>query len=179
VATYRVRIVWTVLFAAVAIRAGAQTNADPLRLVLACEEASTPTFRLTMQNVSVAPAAAVIGTVIANDKWYVLDHLSSTVSRRGAPDISFDYSDPSMPPAIAARLDAWLIQLPAGASYSVVAPITGRSGWFSKPAQVHASLTTETTGMYRSMESLRLLHPWVGTLTSERIDFPRACHSAK
>jgi hypothetical protein len=177
-ATYRLRIVGTVLLAAVAIRAGAQTNSDPLRLVLACEEASTPTFRLTIQNVSAGPTAAIIGTVI--NRWYILDHVSFALSRRGVPDISFDYSDPSMPPAIAANLGPWVIQLPPATSYSVLAPVKGRSGWFAKPAQVHATLTTESIGaMYSGMQDLALLHPWVGTLTSDRINFPKACRSGK
>src|SRR5262245_54074128 len=87
-------------------------------LVLACEAAATPTFGLTLRNTSSAPTAAIIGMVLGNDKKYVTDVIDFTVSRPGAADITFRYSDPSVP-AVAGRVDPWLVQLPPGASYIV------------------------------------------------------------
>jgi len=174
------QIVSTALLSALAVHeASGQTNPAPLRLVLACDEASIPTFRLTIQNVSAAPTAAIIGTVIANDRWYVLQHVSFTLSRRGDPDVSFEYSDPSMPAAIAGRLDPWVIQLPAGASYSVLAPVRDQSEPFSRPAQVRVTLTTQMfkdrTNHGPDTEPLSLLHHWVGTVKSDPVAFPLAC----
>jgi hypothetical protein len=174
------RITWTIVFAAVAVGAAAQTNSEPLRLVLGCEEASTPTFRLTVHNVSDAPAAAVIGMILGNDKKYVPGPLSFTVSRPGVADINFDYFDPSVV-AIAGRIDPWLIMLPPGAAYSAVVSIPqGLREWFSMPAEVRARFTTQRLGpLNGDVQGLQFIHVWVGALTSDRVRFPNDCGNAR
>ena len=174
------RITWTVLFTAVAVGAAAQTNSKPLRLVLGCEEGSTPTFRLTVHNVSDAPAAAVIGMILANDKKYVPGPLSFTVSRPGVADINVDYFDPSVA-GVAGRVDPWLIMLPPGAAYSAVISIPkGLREWFSIPAEVRARFTTQRLGpLNGDVQGLQFIHVWVGVLTSDRVSFPNDCGNVR
>jgi hypothetical protein len=66
----------------------------PLRLVLACSQASELTVRFRIQNVSTTPTAAVIGTILANDRKYHPFGLELTVRRAGIPDIKLSYIDP-------------------------------------------------------------------------------------
>src|SRR4029077_13108081 len=95
-------------------------QAIPLRLVLACSQASELMFRFTMQNVSATPTAAVIGTILANDKNYI-PTLELTVRRAGTPDVTLTYVDRTAV-GVGGRLDPWLIALPVDASYSVTVP---------------------------------------------------------
>src|ERR1700722_1281696 len=106
-----------VAFATVGLKARAQIPTDQLLLTLACEGPSDLTFRLILQNTSAVPTAAVIGTILANDKRYLLGRVAFTVTRAGVADTAFDVFDPSVS-TIAGRVDPWLIPLPAGASYS-------------------------------------------------------------
>jgi hypothetical protein len=160
----------------------AQPAADPLRLALACERASEVTFRFTLQNVSTAPTAAVIGTILANDKKYLPERLGLTVRRSGVPDTYLEYVDTSMLGVIGGRLDPWLIALPAGASYSVVIPAhfalspTSVRESFSSPAELRLHLMTREIGNPNfDVQGLRVIHVWVGTITSDWIHFPDAC----
>jgi hypothetical protein len=117
---YRRLLLMIAAFAMVAATAHAQTDAGPLKLMLACESGlPAVAFRLTIQNVSTTPTAAVIGFVLGNDRLYLLEPLKFALTRSGVGDTSFDYHDPNTPPRIGGRLDNWLVALPAGASYSV------------------------------------------------------------
>ena len=110
------------VFAAFGVWAHAQVGTDPLRITLACERASDFTFRLTVHNVSTAPTVAVIGTILGNDKKYLLGSVRFTLTRPGAADTNFDYVDPTVA-VVGGRIDPWLVPLPEGASYSVVISI--------------------------------------------------------
>ena len=164
-------------FAAFGVGAQAQTEIDPLLLTLVCERASDLTFRLTLQNVSKAPTAAVIGAVLGIPKKYLPGRLRFTLSRVGAADTSFDYFDPTVI-LVGGRVDPWLVPLPTGASYSMVVSIpSGFRELFSAPSQVHVSLTTQEFGrLSGDVQGLRFTDVWVGTLTSAPIAFPNSCH---
>jgi hypothetical protein len=43
------------------------------------------------------PTAAIIGTILGNDKKYLPDQIDFTISRRGSADVNFHYFDPSAP----------------------------------------------------------------------------------
>ena len=165
------------VFGTFGLTSAAQTTAiDPLRLTLECEQASTLTFRLTLQNVSTEPTAAVIGTILANDKKYLPGSLAFTLKRTGVADSTFTYVDPSVS-VVGGRVDPWLVPLPAGASYSVVVSIPrGVRESFATPAEVHVRLTTNEIGNPNlDVQGLRFIHVSVGTLTSDRIHFPESC----
>ena len=174
----RSRVLTTIaVFATLGLTSAAQTTAiDPLRLTLECEQASRLTFRLTLQNVSTEPTAAVIGTVLANDKKYLPRSLAFTLKRTGVADTTFDYVDPSVS-VVGGRVDPWLVPLPAGASYSVVVSIpSGLRESFASPAEVHVRLTTHEIGNPNlDVQGLRFIQVLVGTLTSDRIHFPESC----
>jgi len=169
-----------VCLAAAASGTRAQPAADPLRLTLACERATDGKLRFTLHNVSTTPSAAVIGFILANDKLYFPAPLRLTVRRNGVPNTEFEYTDPSQPAVIAGRVDPWLVALPAGASYSVFLPgyfgpsPTSIRELFSSPADVQLHLTTQKIGTLGSPD-LRLIHIWVGALTSDWIRLPDAC----
>jgi hypothetical protein len=153
----------------------AQTGTDPLRLTLDCEQARALKFRVTLHNMSVVPTAAVVGTIIGNDKWYVPDHLELTVRRPGDSDTHLHYFDPTVPAAIAGRLDAWLITLPAAGSYSIAVPVDPRE-MFSGPADLQAQWTTRANEpMNSDVQGQRAIHVWIGTLTSDWIHVPDDC----
>jgi len=164
------------VFAAFRVGTQAQAGPNPLQLTLACERASDFTFRLTFQNVGAAPTAAIIGSVLGNDRKYLVGSLGFTLSRAGAADTNFDYFDPTVV-GVGGRVDQWLVPLPVGASYSVVVSIPkGIRDLFSTPADMHARLTTqENRNPNLDVQGLRFIHVWVGTLTSERISFPNSC----
>jgi hypothetical protein len=165
-----------VAFATVGLRAGPQTPTDQLLLTLACERPSDLTFRLTLHNVSTVSTAAVIGTILANDKKYLLGRVAFTVTRAGVADSTFDFFDPSVP-TVAGRVDPWLIPLPAGASYSVVVSIPeGFRELLAGIADVRARLTTrENRNPNLDVQGLRFIHVWIGTLISDPIHLPDAC----
>src|SRR5206468_1371974 len=99
----------------------AQPAPDPLRLMLECSQTSELTFRFTLQNVSQAPTAVVIGAILGNDKKYLLQDLGLVVRRGGVVDTLLEYVDPSVA-GVAGRIDPWLVTLPPGSSYSITAP---------------------------------------------------------
>ena len=176
------RAILTVLLAVFATTVAAQVpaQAGPLRLVLECSQASELTFRFTVQNVSAAPTAAVIGTILGNDQKYLPDHLEMTVRRAGVSDTNLKYSVGGV---VGGRLDPWLVALPAGASYSVAVPARYfRLGTrlaqepFVVPAELQLRLTTREVGKPQNdLQGLSFIHVWVGTLTSDWIQFPKDC----
>jgi hypothetical protein len=184
-ACYRFCIIVTALLVASASTVQhAQTV--PLRLLLACSQASELTFRFTIQNVSATPTAAVIGTILANDKKYLPARLKLTVRRAGVPDVTVPYIDTTVA-FVAGRLDPWLITLPPDASYSITVPaqnfrhtpsLTKES--FSAPADLQLQLVTREVGETNNdMRGLSSIHVWVGTLTSDWVRFPSDCHPDK
>ena len=155
----------------------------PLRLFLACSQAPELTFRFTIQNVGTTPTAAVIGTILGNDKKYRPARLTLTVRRAGVPDGTLPYIDPTGA-FVAGRLDPWLITLPADASYSVavlahnfgLGPLPTKES-FSAPADLQLQLVTREVGeTNHDMRGLSSIHVWVGTLTSDWVRFPGDCH---
>ena len=157
-------------------------QAIPLRLVLACSQASELMFRFTMQNVSATPTAAVIGTILANDKNYI-PTLELTVRRAGIPDVTLTYVDPTAV-GVGGRLDPWLIALPADASYSVTVPARNfrltpnfTKEPFLAPADLQLHLATREVGRANlDMQGISLIHVWVGTLASDWVRVPGDCH---
>jgi len=154
----------------------AQSGSDPLQLTLECERAPELTFRLTVRNIGSAPTAAVVGSILGNDRQYLLGSLAFVLSRDGSADTYFDYVDPTVA-AVGGRVDPWLVTLPAAASYSVAVSIPrGFRDLFSSPAEVSVRLKTrELQSLNSDVQGLSFVHVWVGTLTSERIPFPGSC----
>jgi hypothetical protein len=156
--------------------------AAPLRLTLDCTQDTTPTFRLTIANVSATPTAVIVGAILGNGKTYLLERASLTIKRNGAADERLHYVDLSVG-VIAGRVDAWLIPLPPGASYSITVPARRfvsrpdyAPGDFANATKVQAHLTThQMDSPNLDMQGLRFVQVWVGTLTSEWIDVPQAC----
>jgi hypothetical protein len=154
----------------------AHSQAAQPDLVLACQKASTLTFGLTLQNTALVPTAAIIGTILGNDKKYLPDQVDFTIKRSGAADVNFRYFDPSAP-GVGGRLDPWLIQLPPGASYiiRVSVPHSARD-IFAMPGAIQVRLTTRELGRVSSfLQDLQFIHVWIGTLTSNAIAFPSDC----
>jgi hypothetical protein len=154
----------------------AQSQVAQPDLLLTCQSESTLTFGLTLQNTAAAPTAAIIGTILANDKKYLPGQIDFTISRPGVADIDFRYFDPSVP-GVAGRLDPWLIQLPPGASYTirVSVPQSARD-IFATPGAIRVRLTTRELGrVSNSLQDLQFIHVWIGTLTSNPIAFPSDC----
>jgi hypothetical protein len=155
----------------------------PLQLVLGCSQRSELTVRFTLYNVSPTPTAAVIGITLANDKKYLPTGVELTVRRAGIPDVALTYVDPTVP-AVAGRVDPWLIPLPPDASYSVAVPARNfrltphlAEEPFSAPADLQLHLATREVGRTNNdMQGIRLIHVWVGTLTSNWVRFPSDCH---
>ena len=177
------RIAIAVLYAGFTIPTAAQMPPGPLRLSLACQQTHELAFRFAIQNVSTEPAAAVIGIILGNDRKYLPGPLSLTVRRAGVPDVHLQYVDLSVA-AIAGRIDPWLITLPAGASYSVAVPARNFlpgprlvEESFSAPAELQLQLTTQETGEPNpDLSGLRFIRVWIGTLVSDRLQFPGQCH---
>jgi hypothetical protein len=163
--------------------AASQTG-DPLRLAFECRQASELKFRFTIHNISPAPAAVVIGTILANDKKYLPDRLELTVRRPGVSEVNLTYVDPTVP-GVAGRLDPWLIALPPDASYSLTVPAQNfrlapglSKEPFSTPADLQLRLTTRQVGMLNGdVQGLNFIHVWIGTLASDWIRFPSECNS--
>jgi hypothetical protein len=156
--------------------ADAQSQAAQPDLVLACQEASPPTFGLTLQNTASVPTAAIIGTILGNDKKYVTAEIDFTISRPRAADVNFRYFDPSVP-AVGGRLDPWLVQLPPGASYTIRVTVPqGYRDLFETPGAIRVRLTTHELGRVSSfLQDLQFIHVWIGTLTSNSVAFPSDC----
>ena len=171
-ARYRSCAIFAVILAASATTTTVRAKTDPLRLVFACSQASELTFRFTIQNVGATPTAAVIGTILGNDKKYLPDRLDLTLRRAGVPDVKLTYVDTSVG-VIGGRLDPWLIALPPDASYSVVVsaqnfrltPNLAKEP-FPAPADLRLHLATREIGRTNGdVQGLSLIHVWVGTLT--------------
>jgi hypothetical protein len=165
-----------VLLMALAPASDAQSQAPKPDLVLACRKTSTLTFDLTLQNTASVPTAAIIGTILGNDRKYLPDQVDFTISRPGAADVNFHYFDPSAP-AVGGRLDPWLIQLPPGASDTirVSVPPSARD-ILATPGAVRVRLTTRELGRVSSfLQDLQFIHVWIGTMTSNPIAFPSDC----
>jgi hypothetical protein len=155
---------------------GAQSHAVQPDLILACQKASTLTFDLTLQNTAPVPTAAIIGTILGNDRKYLPDQVDFTISRPGAADVNFHYFDPSAP-AVGGRLDPWLIQLPPGASYTIRISVPHRArDILATPGTVRVRLTTRELGRVSSfLQDLQFIHVWIGMLASNPIAFPCDC----
>jgi hypothetical protein len=180
----RRRCSWAVVTALLVALASTLQHAQtaPLRLLLACSQASELMFRFTMQNVSAMPTAAVIGSILANDQTYI-SMLELTVRRAGIPDVTLTYVDP-IAVGVDGRLDPWLIALPANASYSVTVPARNfrlppnlTKELFVAPADLQLHLATREVGRANlDMQGISLIHVWVGTLASDWVRFPGDCH---
>ena len=83
-----------------------RVQADPLRLVLACSQAPEMMFRFTIQNVSAASSAVVIGAIFGSPPIYLPYRLELTVKRAGVSDTILTYVPPS-PIRIGGRVDPW------------------------------------------------------------------------
>ncbi len=171
-----------VVVAMYGVATSGQSAAGPLRLLLECSQTSEITFRFTLQNVSPSPTAVVIGIVLGNDRKYLLQHVRLRVRREGAADKLLEYFDPSVP-AIAGRVDPWLLTLPPGSSYSMTVPAkhfglqpTFVPEGFSTPAEVQLHFTTqEIASPNLDLQGLRFIHVWVGMLSSNWIAVAGSC----
>jgi hypothetical protein len=151
----------------------------PVKLTLACEQAAALRFRLTFQNISPTPTAAVIGAILGNDRQYVLGDVTLTVRRAGT-NMNYSY----VQPPVAGRVDLWFALLPADASYSVVAP-AGKFARnerperdpFDSPADVRVTLKTRSNSgdLNGDLAGQKFIRTWVGTVVSDWIHFPADC----
>jgi hypothetical protein len=185
----RSRILVLAAFTAViASSPGVHGQKPILGLTLECEQSPELTFRLSIRNISTVPASIMMGTVLGNDRTYMVQGLGLTIRRPGrrrsspgAVDQEGGYSDPSWPGVVGERLDPWLVALPKGASYSLALPAshfsTQRSReTFSVPAEVRLQLQLaplQTVNL--DLEGRRFIKVWTGTLTSNWIQTPSDC----
>ena len=73
-----------------------RADSDPIRLTLACESATEPTFRLTFQSVASEPTAIVIGAILlASSMAPTEGHISDAA----VPPPPGSYQGPTAPPA--------------------------------------------------------------------------------
>jgi hypothetical protein len=171
------------------VRGRAQSSGPPLRLLLECSRGSELTFKFTLENISPASTAVVIGTVLGNDRLYLLENLTLAVKREsGVFDPLLRYFDPATPPAIAGRMDPWLVTLPQGSSYSIAFPakrfIAGPTyppETFSTRAQVQLYLSTrDFSDLNLYVQGFRPLNNlWVGRLSSNWLAIPQSCGSVE
>jgi hypothetical protein len=151
-----------------------RADSDPIRLTLACESATEPTFRLTFQSVASEPTAIVIGAILGNDRRYALGPLRFVLTR-GSSTETIDYFDVV---AVGGRLDQWLIPLPVGTEYSVPLAISnGYRAQFAAPTRVRVSYTAPgNRPLNPDLKGLQFIHVWTGMLDSNQISVPDSCH---
>jgi len=89
-----------------------------VRLTLDCAQQAGLKFRFTVATVGSLGTNLLIGYVVGNNRWHVPSQLKFTVHRPGVADTNFDWFDPSVP-GVAGRVDPWIVQLSAGALFSV------------------------------------------------------------
>jgi hypothetical protein len=169
----RIALFTTALVLALCVRA-TYSDAQPVRLTVACERATDLTFRLTFDNIDRSPTVVVIGTILGNDGRYVLSPIHFTLRDRSGADTNFDYSELTR---VGGRLDQWLVPLPVEASYSVRVSLASRyRDTFATARSVSISLTTqENQGRNLDVQGLRFIHVWSGLLTSNTVTFPGQC----
>ena len=94
-----------------------------VELKVRCQlSAGSPALRITLLNGSTTDTAIVLGTSIGNGRWYVADSVVVEV-RRGQEGRVEEYRPGGGPPAIAGRIDPWIVPLPAGSEFSLTLPI--------------------------------------------------------
>lgn len=164
----------------------AQTSEDPpLRLLLECFRQPALNFKFTLENVSTAPVAAGIGSILGNDKTFLPENLELRIRRADMPITTATYFDPAVP-GIAGAIEPWVVRLPVGASYSVRIPATfeqttppnGRET-FAETEDLQLHMSTRRRPTAEAAQRLRLQNVWVGGLTSEWIRFPNDCRTGK
>ena len=157
----------------------AQADASPLRLILTCEKLPLPSLRLTLENVSDASTAAVIGAIIGNYRIYSPDGLLLTIRRPGDSDTSVGLTDRSVG-AIGGRVDQWLLALPAGSAFSMTLPLRrfGAAEQLARPADIQLRLTTRSLSekdLSSGLSDQRFIPLWMGDVTSNWLRFPDYC----
>jgi|ERR1051326_5645519 hypothetical protein len=150
---------------------------SPPTVTLVCQQNATE-FRVTLQNISAGPTAAVIGSILANDKKYLPGKFALTVHRPDRADADYEYVDPTIP-GVAGRVDPWLVMLPPKASYAITLPVHNFVGGrepFTSPADLRLRIATSPIEHVNGdMPALRLIHVWVGRVVSDWIHFPADC----
>ena len=171
----RMRAFFAVLVVFTAFPSAALAQSDSVRLTLACDRATEPTFRFTFQNVGSAPTAIVIGSVLGNDRRYALGPLRFVLTHDSSPVTTFDYFDVV---AVGGRLDQWLIPLPVGATYTVPLAISnGYRPQFVAATSVRVSYTAPENRPHNpDVRGLQFIHVWSGILESNQISLSDACH---
>jgi hypothetical protein len=141
-----------------------------------------PTFRVRFESVGNAPSALILGSVIANDRYYWLQHLSLRVRRQGQAEKVMQYLPAGMPAGIAGRVDPWIVALPPGMTYEMaLAPRFAESigqpfETFDQPAEVRFEFTPLPASNWNRPElEPPFIHLWTHTLASDWIAVPGAC----
>jgi hypothetical protein len=139
-------------------------------------------------NVGAASSSVVIGGSFGTPRKYLPYRLDLTARRAGAPDTLLKYVAPS-PTRFGGRVDPWLIFLPPDALYSAAFPARNFRLLHEPPIKPYsvpdlaAVLVDGPVGIQlrlttREMDKSDGLYPinvWVGTLTSDWIQFPNDC----
>ena len=141
-----------------------------------------PTFRLRFENAGNAPSALILGTVLANDRYYWLQHLSLRVRRQGQAEKLMQYLPAGMPAGVAGRVDPWIVSLPPGMTYEMaLAPRFAESigkpfETFDEPAEIRFEFTPLAASTWKRPElEPPFIHLWTHALASDWIAVPGAC----
>jgi hypothetical protein len=150
-----------------------------LTIALACTAVPTPTgsFRLTIANIAVDDTAVLLGTVLANGRWYELRDLTLIVKGpdQDAP-AEYQYRSAGYPTGVAGRIDHWILPLPGGSAFSMT--VSPRDFFSPLTSNRLANLPSAATVIVRlvgrpvtydlnvDMTGLRNVRLWTGTATS-------------
>jgi hypothetical protein len=161
---------------------GAESPA--IAMELACyASAGAVSLRVTLRNVGRTDTAVVLGKSIGNGNRYLPDSLALEVKVAGDNvERRFEYSDPSVP-AVAGRIDPWIVTLPAASEYSLTRPLghfwsNGQPLRFAgKPLDVRLQLNARATEhvLGEDLAGDALVHVLVGELRTEWLRIPTAC----
>jgi hypothetical protein len=173
------------LFALLALAFGPVAFGEPTQpeLKIQCQmSAGSPILRISLLNESTSDTAIVIGMSIGNGRWYVADSVVVEVKRAHDGPVEI-FRPGGGPPAIAGRVDPWIVPLPAGSEFSLALPMAklfSRSGDSLRLGTgeifVRASIARHSNDRFNAeMVGPGLVKVFVGVLHTEWLRAPAEC----
>ncbi len=167
---------------------GPDLSNQPVILLAGCDNAKLVT--LSIDNVGNEDTAVMFGVALGNGGKYMVSALTLQAALPDGQIKRFRYRPADYPSHIGGRMDAWIVPLPAGASYALrTSPsqfmAANQAGGLGKrltswpdPAQLSFELLLQKPDSINSdMTGLKLFRVWKGVeaLTSNRIRIPGDC----
>ena len=157
-----------------------QSQNDTLGFGFSCEVTSGQIeLTITLRNLGAVDKSAYFGVIVGNGKKYLTNELALDV-KDAHGTTRYRYFDPSVP-AIAGRLDPWVITLPANSSFSIVRP--ANHFWVDgaplseerDPFEVRLLLVARKVPREFLIPNFRA---FVGELRSDWLRIPSGCRTA-